>query len=384
LSLNESDKILREVTVFSAGDSSKIKTWANVPFFFTETLIKQGIIVHRINIEPPLLLRGIYKVIIFPLLKLFNKRSVHYYYRTKVNILMQQLKFKILSKKYPSSQANIFIPFGVAPIINGNQPIVLFGDWTYAYHFAYFDNRNPDFLEKKGIMREDKQIENADLVISLFPGITRYMQNYYKNNNIKYLGNVINSLVVPNESEIIELRKTSMELLFIGSKKYINGLMQLIRSFELLKEKIPNLVLNVIGIEDEEIPKLPEDVKCYGYLNKEFQEERALYYTLLKQARVFINTASAWGAFSASLEALYFYLPVIVSPYSEFVETFGEEIDFGIYCSDSSPESIAVQIENILNNNRYHEICIKAHNSVLGYTWPIYMDKVIKSIESIL
>ena len=43
---------MNEITIFTYGDSNKISTWSNVPYFFTTTLEKKGIIVNRINIRP--------------------------------------------------------------------------------------------------------------------------------------------------------------------------------------------------------------------------------------------------------------------------------------------------------------------------------------------
>ena len=52
-------------------------------------------------------------------------------------------------------------------------------------------------------------------------------------------------------------------------------------------------------------------------------------YEPFKKAKVFINTTPKWAAFSASIEAMYFYIPVVVTPYDEFTKTFGEHIEFG-------------------------------------------------------
>jgi hypothetical protein len=41
---------IKEITVFTIGDSKKMSTWSNVPFFFTETLISKGVKVNRVDI----------------------------------------------------------------------------------------------------------------------------------------------------------------------------------------------------------------------------------------------------------------------------------------------------------------------------------------------
>src|SRR5512141_2155738 len=42
----------REITVFTCGDSSKPRTWSNIPYFFTQTLISKGLKVNRVDISP--------------------------------------------------------------------------------------------------------------------------------------------------------------------------------------------------------------------------------------------------------------------------------------------------------------------------------------------
>lgn len=43
---------MKEVIVFTNGDSSKISTWSNVPYCFTEALLRKQVIVHRVDIRP--------------------------------------------------------------------------------------------------------------------------------------------------------------------------------------------------------------------------------------------------------------------------------------------------------------------------------------------
>ena len=78
---------------------------------------------------------------------------------------------------------------------------------------------------------------------------------------------------------------------------------------------------------------------------------------------------------------MYFYIPIIVTPYDEFVKTFGKSIDFGAYCEENSPVLIEKNIRGILTDSSYGKLCINSHNAVKDYTWSAYIDKVIKQIE---
>ncbi|MHA5135034.1 hypothetical protein [Oenococcus oeni] len=51
--------MIKEITVFSYGDSNLLKTWSNVPYFFTKTFADDGVSVNRVNVEPNRLLAGL-------------------------------------------------------------------------------------------------------------------------------------------------------------------------------------------------------------------------------------------------------------------------------------------------------------------------------------
>lgn len=220
------------------------------------------------------------------------------------------------------------------------------------------------------------------MVFSLFPNVTRYMKDRYGNDRVFYLGNVVNSVYEVATDKNYQPKDKSNKLLFIGSKKYIEGLNVLIEAFRNLKRQYPQLTLHVVGIDKNDLENLSEDIFCYGYLDKEVDSERNLYYQLIQDATVFINTTPKWGAFSASIEAMYFYTPIIITPYEAFVETFGENIKFGYYCKENSPTWIENKIINILNNPSYSELCVQAHLAVKEFTWDVYVDKFIAKIES--
>lgn len=372
---------MKEITVFTKGDSEKVSTWSNVPYFLTETLIAKGIKVNRVNIKPVRIIKAIHTSITQKILKTFNKDSRYTYLRSYLHSLNARILIKKAIKQYPNSDAFIFLTFSFSSAGLTNKPTVLFSDWTFDYFFKYFRNRQPDFFEKQSIKRENWHIENADLVIPLFPAVTEYMKKMYRNKNIFYLGNVINSLYNAAEDEIVSQKNHSDNIIFVGGKKYIEGANTLIEAFVMLKEKLPKLKLHIIGMNAYDFAQIPNDVTCYGYLDKGKTEDRGLYYKLFKEAKVFVNTTPKWGAFSACIEAMYFYIPVIVFPYTDFKETFGNNIKFGYYCDRNAPELIAENILKLFANKDYRSFCIQAHQSVKQFTWDAYIDKMLEKIE---
>ncbi|GHV09714.1 hypothetical protein FACS1894162_0900 [Bacteroidia bacterium] len=368
---------IKEVTVFTNGDSNEISTWSNVPFFFTTSLEKKGIKVNRVNFKSNSLFARLFDSFMWHFCKKF---TTYTYLHSYTNFVLTRRLIRQRVKRYPNSDADIFLSFSFSSVGLTNKPIVQFCDWTYDHYIRHREKRKPDFLERKAIEREDSQINGADMVVCLFPGVATYMQQRYGKERVVYLGNVINSLYEVSEDSVC-LKKKAKKLLFVGNHEYVEGAKSLIAAFALLKQDYPELTLHIIGMEQTTFDCLPEDVFCYGYLDKGVDAHRDLYYQLVREATIFINTTPQWGAFSASIEAMYFYTPVIVSPYAEFVETFGSPIDFGCYCEDNSPALIERSARTVLEHSNYQKLCVRAHEAVKDFTWDAYVDKFIAKIE---
>lgn len=374
--------VIKEVTVFSNGDSSKISTWSNIPYFLTETLLSKGIRVNRVNLSQNPSLRNFFNKTVYRIARRLNRNTTYNYFRSYVHFSDARFRIKKAVKQHPSSDAFIFLTFGFSSAGLTGKPTVQLCDWTYDFYFKYFLERTPDFFERRYINRENSQIERSDKVFVLFPGVAKYMKNKYENKNIFYIGNVVNSLydapVLPAPENI----KDTNSLLFVGSKKYIDGATSLITAFSRARQVYPELKLHLIGMRSTDLESVPEGVYCHGYLDKGKAADRDIYYKLLREAGVFINTTPKWGAFSATVEAMYFYTPVITSPYEDFVETFGRRIDFGYYCENNIPQLIEHYIMKLLDNASYESLCINAHKSVEKFTWSAYVEKFMEEINN--
>lgn len=370
-----------EITVFTNGDSTKISTWSNVPFFFTTTLERKGIKVNRVDISTNNSYRRIYdRTATRVLNKIYKGNNTYDYFRSYLHFFDTRIKIKKAIKRFPQSDAYIFLTFSFSAVNLTTKPIIQFCDWTYDHSFNYFQNRNPNSFELKCVNRENSQINGSDIVFSLFPSVCEYMKKKYTS-KVVYLGNVINSIYKSSETEIIDIKSHSEKILFIGSPKYIEGANALIQSFTSLKVKYPSISLHFIGLDESQFQQVPKDVYCYGYLDKADNKQRELYYQLLKEAKVFVNTTPKWSAFSASIEAMYFYTPVIVPAYEEFIKTFGNPFIGGDFCNDNS--FLAKKIESIFEDKSYNQICINANKLVKNFTWESYIDKLLLEIEKL-
>jgi glycosyltransferase involved in cell wall biosynthesis len=372
---------IREVNVFTLGDSADIRTWSNVPYFFTETLISKGVKVNRIDISPIVLLDKLHRNSVLALFKKLNINTSYVFYRGFLHFIYAKWLIRRATRKFKNANANIFMTASFSSTGYLGKLSVLFHDWNYEHFFSYFEDRNPGYFERASLKRENKQIEKSDLLLPLFPGVAEYMKKRYPKKNIYYLGNVINSVNKTSASDILEKKKHSYNLLFIGSKKYADAAHNLIEAYEILKPEYPSLKVDIIGMYRSDFNILPEGVSCHGYLDKGNADARNHYYSLLENAKVFVNTSEKWGAFSATLEAMYFYIPAIVAPYNEFTKTFGKEISFGTFCEKNTPDLLANKIKEIFNHKDYASLCKNSHNAVKDFTWSAYIDKVIAKIE---
>lgn len=178
---------------------------------------------------------------------------------------------------------------------------------------------------------------------------------------------------------LLETKSKSKKLLFIGRKTtYLEAAKKLIEAYKLLKEEeaYKDYELDIVGCAASDFDSFPKGVTCYGFLNKSKERDRKTYYDLLLGAKVLVNANPKWGAFSSTVEAMYYYTPVIVSPYQDFVKNFGEKIDFGVYNQDFTAESIANDIKSVINSDNYTEMCNFAHEKVKTYTWENYVKQL--------
>lgn len=80
---------------------------------------------------------------------------------------------------------------------------------------------------------------------------------------------------------------------------------------------------------------------------------------------------------------MYFYCPVVVHPYGHFVSEFGENIDFGTYNSDFTPEGVAASLEQVITSPTYESYCRNAHERVKEYTWDKYIDWTFEELAKV-
>lgn len=388
---------MKEILFFTNGDADNANVWSNVPYCFSHALENKGVNVRRIDYSMNPAFVKFYDLGLRRILDGLTLKKLRFPYMRTTRLFKYFAERKICKAilQYPHADLCLFMGYGFYNKWN-TVPSLLFSDWTTEMDIR--KKRKPNFLEKRIIQQEEEAINHAQYVISLFPICCEEMKRKYPKADIYFLGgNVINDLSglrlkvkddrLKNSSneviveDLLEKKVKSKKLLFIGRKTtYLESAKKLIEAYKLLKreEDYKDLSLDIVGCAASDFDSLPEGVTCYGFLNKSEERDRKTYYDLLLGAKVLVNANPKWGAFSSTVEAMYYYTPVIVSPYQDFVKNFGEKIDFGVYNQDFTAESIAKDIKSVINSDYYTEMCNFAHENVKTYTWDNYVEQVFK------
>lgn len=371
---------LQRLLVVSTEDSTKLSTWSNVPYLFCKTLEDEGLEIKRLTLAPLGFWGGAARWVLrlLKLLRVGNEstwsysRSAHYFKRAQRQIdqALQRETF----------DGVLILSFSYGPSLPSKIPLYLFGDWTLSYAIGCQRSRKPDRLEQASIDRESRLISAASAVFVLFPLAEKYIKNALPKARTYYLGNVINAVRRPDEGDI-KLKRDSFSLLFVGKEHYLAGALLLIEAYRVLKRKFPALVLNIVGMGKESLGNLPDGVFSHGYLDKGDTAQCAEYYALLRGARVFVNPNPRWASFSAALEAMYFYTPLVTSAYAEMEETFGRDISFGYYYKSDAEHPLHELIEKLMLDENYESKAHNAHVEAGRFSWGAYVGRVLNIIE---
>lgn len=371
---------IRKLIVFATQDSSKLSSWSNVPYLFCETLKAQGIRLEQVTIRENTAMRFLVLALKRAVKMLTGFQTSWDYSRSALHFLLARRQINQFCQEHEHDGV-LMLTFSYGPSRPGGKPLFLFGDWPLAYAIENFKGRKPDWFERRSLRRERQLIEAADAVFVLFPVAREYVASHFAGASSHYLGNVINAVEVPHEEDVAE-KARSHSLIFIGKPHYREGADRLLQAYMLLKPKYPDLKLDIIGMDASFFGSLPKGVQCHGYLDKGDDAQRCTFYDLLRKARIFVNTNPKWASFSATLEAMYFYTPIITSKYPEMEKTFGEELAFGAYYREDSGPSLEQLIEDLLGDEAYTEKARLAHEVSRSFSWDHYVSAMLKIADA--
>lgn len=361
---------MMEIILFTYGDASKASTWSNIPYLMAVTLETLGHTVHRIDINSD---RRIDRIV-----NAVYNRILHWegytFKRTSLFRFITERKIKKAVTAHPAADFAIFLNFDFYNRHN-RVPSLLLSDWTYR---TLIEDRLGKQLKPRDyrfIRQQEQALLNATVVLPLFSETAEKMQADYPGANVARIPyNVINNMsgITSLDPAQLSRKYRSDYILFVGRRAYSAGLIKLIEAMKAIDN--PHLRLEVIGMTAEDIPHAPATVHFNGFLHKDIAEQRDRYYSLMTGAKCIVNPTSKWAAYSSIVEGMYFYNPVIVTPFSQFVKEFGSQIPFGLYIDGGDPGSLPRSIEKLLNlpEPDYIAMSLAAHDRVKDYTWQRY------------
>jgi|APSaa5957512535_1039671.scaffolds.fasta_scaffold03722_4 hypothetical protein len=370
-----------KIYLCTTATSKDYKSWSNIPYLLHKNLEKKGYKVKNFVLREFQPIKFLFNLPVRVLIKFFGLNTTYYYVRTPMHFFFTYIYSQYIRFSSKSDDVIVVQGFSYPPHNNKNKMLIL-GDWPSSYLFDNFLMRPPSKLEMKSIAREDRVIEMADAVVTLFPDVYKYMLKRYQNKKIYYFGNVVNvdaEVVIP--TDILTKKNNSKSLLFIGKPFYLDGANELISAVENLRMRGYELDVDIIGIEPNLISKKFDWLSVHGYLDKGNSSDKRKYYNLLENAKLFINTTPGWNAFQATLEAMYFYNPIVVRPNESLIQTFPTLRNFSYLVEKKGGDLEGVIIESIKNKDQYLVKCQESHESVKPLTWDGFTQSLIELIK---
>lgn len=377
---------IKEITVFSVGDSRKVSTWSGVPYFLTTNLESCGIKVNRVDISPNKYIGWLYNHTISLIVKLFHPDTEHEYFRSFTNYLLTALKILLLQIRYASADRDLFLTYSF-PILCRKRKSCMLSDWTFEQYIKKRLARKLYVEEKICAYFERRNLNKVHLVVSLFPQSAQQLSEIIGKQVVHLGSNVVNICYnKPITPSIVNKKWGKKNILFIGRSAYAKGAYTLLKAFSKIVNDMPEAEFHIVGFDSNmlgEESAIVKNVYFHGYLRKENEKDRNLYYELMTQATLFVNPTQKWGGYSSIIEAMYFYTPVIVAPFNEFVNEFGEVLTFGDYIeTDSENRLYELLMFNLTEPfDKYTAKALNAHKAVEGHTWDNFAKSLINEMD---
>jgi glycosyltransferase involved in cell wall biosynthesis len=377
------------INVFTIGDAKNINTWSNVPYFVTKALESEAIQVVNININPNKYLSKIYKYSVALVLKcIFSIFKVKYefnYFRSGINNHLTHLKIKKHLKSNRIGNCNLFLTYSFSSWLYSDVPVIHLCDQMYE-EVLLKRRLIPGYFEKRIINRELKVLRNASFVFSTNVNTFNLLNEKYKLSNcseIKYRINLDITGIEIDRGKILEIKKETKYILFVGKAYYERGVDILLEAFEIFNSKSNNqFELHIVGPVAKEIRVgLSSRVVLHNYLDKGIESEFNTYIDLLKKSIMFVFPMR-FGPFPiAAFEAAFYYTPSIITKIDS-IEKDIKDYENGLLINKLDPIAFAnAMIELSLNNELREQMAINAHNYAKEFTLKAMAQTIISRVN---
>lgn len=378
-----------EINLFTFGDSSDINSWSGLPYFFSTSLLKQGVKLNRVDISPNKYLKSIYRRYGRTIRFLFGKhKKLRPVNRTRLCFWLTDNKIRRSTQCYRNADLNIFLTYIYSSHKFSAIPVVHFGDRV----------REQDFQESATqlgkeelwyIKREKEILRHSMFNLSTSRACVHFMRhNYHIDNAFLMLGGVNidrDSLLKYEDKpftaeEAVKLKLKNHDILFVGKHSYKRGADILIKAFRLFNEKHRGkFTLHLVGITEQKVDaaEIDETIKLHGYMDKWVAQDYRAYINLYKSARLFVMPMRQGPPPGAAWEAGFFYTPVIVANVDD-TELTAQDGFNGIVVDSVAPEAYAEQMDRlVVDNTLWEKMSRNARTFVDNLSWDRTASQVV-------
>ncbi len=300
----------------------------------------------------------------------WNKRKLDYPWLNLPNVKLYEFKipnrlFEFLKIKIDKLLGGIDIFFSphflISPLSKRVKKIITVHDLSFIYYPEFFDLKRKIWHWR---INPKKQISSADKIISVSQSTKNDIVNIYKipEDKIEVIYSGIDEkfrLLDKNSSKFEEIRKKyslpEKFILYFGKLEPRKNILNIIRAFEILKNKMPKLNLALAGEKGwlyknlgELIKKSP--VKNSIFLAGKIEENDKIY--IYNLADIFIYPSFCEGFGFPPLEAMACGLPTIVSNQTSLPEIVEKS---AITTNPFKIKEISHAIEILMNDPRIKE-----------------------------
>ena len=229
--------------------------------------------------------------------------------------LTNQILKKIKQENFNCNFLQIGAMFNVPEVVRGRARCYSYNDGNFimALKSPYF----PDNISKYKINAAIKYERNVNEEMDHIFTMSEYLKNSFikdygiQSSKVSCIGAGVNIDALP----LLEGNKdySKKQILFIGVDFSRKGGPDLLKAFNVVKERMPDAILNIVGPNEINNFSLASGVVMHGFLRKNVHNEAQKLASLFKNATLFVMP-SVYEPFGiAPLEAMSYQIPCVVS-----------------------------------------------------------------------
>lgn len=365
-----------EINLYTMGDSGRIDTWSNLPYFFSKAIIDRGIRLNRIDILPTknLLYRCWQRVLNLwdgALLRLSGINCSRNPCHDPISIMMIERRIRNETRKHPNANLNLFLTFSFSTHSFSRIPVAHYCDQTYEL-LLEDTRRKRRAIDHWLIRRENRHLQHANQIFTTGNKCANFIRSRYGLRNVHVLPSGINLETPPelSEAEVLAAKRDRKKILFIGIGVKKRGVDVLLEAFRIFNRKNGDaFTLHLVGPEYDATECSDRCVRWHGYLNKANPSELATYLNLLKTARLFVMPMREGPLPGVIKEAGLMYTPVIITNIWQVSDFIKEGVN-GMLVDRPLAEDFADRMHALVNNEQsWERMARNSHRMAQSYSW---------------